>query len=166
MTTFKINIQFFILLRKWKSLSCVWLFVTPWTVPNSFLCPWDSSDKSTGVGCHALLEGIFPTRGSNPGHLSFLCHHHPGQSSSPLLLRPGPQLLTSLTPTQHLVITYTTVVDTIKTSQISFLCCSKLCSGSHFTTVKSQHLLNGPQCNLSPCESPQPRLLALSSLPH
>ena len=31
------------------------------------LCPWDSSDKSTGVGCHALLQGIFATQGSNPG---------------------------------------------------------------------------------------------------
>ena len=27
----------------------------------------DSPDKNTGVGCHALLQGIFPTQGSNPG---------------------------------------------------------------------------------------------------
>ena len=27
----------------------------------------DSPGKSTGVGSHALLQGIFPTRGSNPG---------------------------------------------------------------------------------------------------
>ena len=26
----------------------------------------DSSGKNTGVGCHALLQGIFPTQGSNP----------------------------------------------------------------------------------------------------
>ena len=26
----------------------------------------DSSGKKTGVGCHALLQGIFPTQGSNP----------------------------------------------------------------------------------------------------
>ena len=25
--------------------------------------------KNTGVGCHALLQGIFPTQESNPGHL-------------------------------------------------------------------------------------------------
>ena len=25
--------------------------------------------KDTGVGCHALLQGIFPTQGSNPGLL-------------------------------------------------------------------------------------------------
>ena len=30
-------------------------------------CPWDSPGKNTGVGCHALLQGIFPTQGSNPG---------------------------------------------------------------------------------------------------
>ena len=26
------------------------------------LCPWDSPGKNTGVGCHALLQGIFLTR--------------------------------------------------------------------------------------------------------
>ena len=25
--------------------------------------------KDTGVGCHSLLQGIFPTQGSNPGLL-------------------------------------------------------------------------------------------------
>ena len=29
------------------------------------LCPWDSPGKKTGVGCHALLQGIFLTQGSN-----------------------------------------------------------------------------------------------------
>ena len=27
----------------------------------------DSPGKTTGVGCHALLQGISPTQGSNPG---------------------------------------------------------------------------------------------------
>ena len=27
----------------------------------------DSPGKNTGVGCHALLHGTFPTQGSNPG---------------------------------------------------------------------------------------------------
>jgi len=29
----------------------------------------DSPDKNTGVGCHALLQGIFPTQGLNSGLL-------------------------------------------------------------------------------------------------
>ena len=29
--------------------------------------PWDSPGKNTGVGCHFLSQGIFPTQGSNPG---------------------------------------------------------------------------------------------------
>ena len=29
----------------------------------------DSPGKNTAVGCHALLQGIFPTQGSNPGLL-------------------------------------------------------------------------------------------------
>ena len=28
--------------------------------------PWDSPGKNTGVGCHFLLQEIFPTKGSNP----------------------------------------------------------------------------------------------------
>ena len=39
-------------------------FWIPCTVqPIRFLCPWDSSGKNTGVGCHSLLQGIFPTQG-------------------------------------------------------------------------------------------------------
>ena len=37
--------------------------------PSRLLHPWNSSGKNTGVGCHALLQGIFPTQGSNPGLL-------------------------------------------------------------------------------------------------
>ena len=31
------------------------------------LRPWDFLGKSTGVGCHFLLQGLFLTQGSNPG---------------------------------------------------------------------------------------------------
>ena len=30
------------------------------------LCPWDFSGKKTGVGCQSLLQGTFPTQGSDP----------------------------------------------------------------------------------------------------
>ena len=47
---------------KWKSLSQVQVFVTPW------LCsPWNSPGQSTGVGSLSLPQGIFLTQGSNPG---------------------------------------------------------------------------------------------------
>ena len=41
----------------WKSLSCVWFFVTPWNSPG----------QNTGVGSLSFLQGIFPTQGSNLG---------------------------------------------------------------------------------------------------
>jgi len=47
-------------------LSCVRLFATPWTVPLQAPLSMDSPGKNTGVGCHFLLQGIFPTQGSNP----------------------------------------------------------------------------------------------------
>ena len=52
---------------KVKSLSRVQLFVTPWTVATRLLCPWDFPGNSTGVDCHFLLQGMFPTQGLNPG---------------------------------------------------------------------------------------------------
>ena len=33
--------------------------------PARFLCPWDFPGKSTGVGCHFLLQGILLTQGLN-----------------------------------------------------------------------------------------------------
>jgi len=39
--------------------------MTPWTIATRLLCPWDFPDKNTGVGCYALLQGIFTTQGSN-----------------------------------------------------------------------------------------------------
>ena len=35
-------------------------------VPARLLCPGDSLGKNTGVGCHALLQGIFPIQGLKP----------------------------------------------------------------------------------------------------
>ena len=29
----------------------------------SLLCPWDSSGENTRMGCHAFLQGAFPTQG-------------------------------------------------------------------------------------------------------
>ena len=50
--------------------SCVPFLVTPWTGAARLLCPWDSPGKSTGVGRHALLQGIFPTQGLRPSLMS------------------------------------------------------------------------------------------------
>ena len=51
--------------------------VTPWTVACRLLHPWDSLGKNTGVGCHFLLQGVFPTQGSNLGllHCKQILHH-------------------------------------------------------------------------------------------
>ena len=48
-----------------RHYSCVRPFVTLWTVTQQAPLSWDSPGKNTGVGCHALLQGIFPTQGLN-----------------------------------------------------------------------------------------------------
>ena len=40
--------------------------------PARLFCPWYFPGKNTGMGCHALLQGIFPTQGSNPRLLCLL----------------------------------------------------------------------------------------------
>ena len=40
--------------------------------PARLFSPWDSPGKNTGVGCHALLQGIFLTQGSNLQFLTCL----------------------------------------------------------------------------------------------
>ena len=50
---------------KWKPLSCVWLFATPWTVPHQAPLSMKFSSKNTAMGCHSLLQVILPTQGSN-----------------------------------------------------------------------------------------------------
>ena len=60
--------------------------VPPHGYPTRLLCPGDPSGKSTGVGCQALLQGIFLAQGSNPHLLwllhckQILCHRDTGQA--------------------------------------------------------------------------------------
>ena len=53
--------------------------------PAKPFCPWDSPGRNTGVSCCALLQGIFPTRGSNLGLSCLLCLYHQCHLGSLLL---------------------------------------------------------------------------------
>ena len=46
----------------------------------------DSPGKNTGVGCHALLRGIFPNQGSNPGlpYCRWILYQLSHQGSQPI----------------------------------------------------------------------------------
>ena len=61
-----------------QALHCLWRYVCvlshsvmfnslwPHGLQTSrLLCPWDSLGKNPGAGCHFLLQGTFPTQGSN-----------------------------------------------------------------------------------------------------
>ena len=51
--------------------------MTPWAVPYQTPPPMGFSRQDTGVGCHFLLQGIFPTQGLNLGlqHCRQMLHH-------------------------------------------------------------------------------------------
>ena len=65
--------------------SCLTLCDPVDSSPSRLLCARDSPGKNTGVGCQALLQGIFPTQGSNPGLLHcrriLYCLSHQGSPS-------------------------------------------------------------------------------------
>ena len=64
--------------------SHVQLFVTSWTVVHQLLCLWGFSSKNTEVGYHFLLQGFFPTQGSNPSlpHCRQILYHLSHQRNS------------------------------------------------------------------------------------
>ena len=69
-----------------KSLQSCWALCDPMDCsPPGSSVHGDSPGKNTGVGCHALLQGIFPTQGLNL-HLSCLLHW---QAGSLPLVPPG-----------------------------------------------------------------------------
>ena len=51
--------------------------------PPGSSVPGDFPGKNTGVGCHGLLQGFFPTQGSNPGlpHCRRVLYHLSHQGS-------------------------------------------------------------------------------------
>ena len=61
--------------------------------PTRLLCPWDSPGKNTGVGCHALLQGLFLIQRSNLcllcllGDIRVLYHYHHQKSPNYRLLK-------------------------------------------------------------------------------
>ena len=70
-----------------KYISHVWLLATHGLQPTRLLCPWDFPSRNTGVGCHFLLQGIFPT--ASPALLadSLLISHWESPKASGLSLR-------------------------------------------------------------------------------
>ena len=86
-----------------RDLQCVCMpsrvnSATPGTLPSRLLCPRESPGKNAGVGCHFLLQRIFPTRESNSRLLHLL---HWQMDSLPLVApgKPTPFLTGSLTTT-------------------------------------------------------------------
>ena len=69
-------------------------------------CPWDFLGKNTGVGCHFLFQGIFPTQGSNLSLLRWqadsLPLSHQGSPVSSLILNKMPLASAELLQGEHL----------------------------------------------------------------
>ena len=79
--------------------------------PARLLCPWNSPGKNTGAGCHFLLQGIFPTQGSNLGllHCRRVCNHLHCNGSTPIIRAMQTQTMRYLlTPIKMAIITIST----------------------------------------------------------
>ena len=58
---------------KLKSLSCVWLFATPWTVACQAALSMGFSRQEYWSGLPFFPAGIFPTQGLNSNHFGVFC---------------------------------------------------------------------------------------------
>ena len=65
-----------------NGFSRVQLFAALWTIAHQAPPSMGFPGKNTGAGCHALLQGVFLTQGSN---LSLLCLLHWQTGSLPLV---------------------------------------------------------------------------------
>ena len=120
-----------------KSLQSCLILCNPMDCSLPGSCPWDSPGKNAGVYCHALVQGIFPTQGSNP-HLLHLLHWQVG--SLPLMPPGKPSLihyslqnlrLSSDFPTFSIGVLFFLVQDsTLISHRISFLSLNLTVSGS------------------------------------
>ena len=83
---------------------------TPRTVARQAPLPWDFPGKNTGVGDHFLLQGIFPTQGSNP------CLLHWQVGSLPLSHRGSPSSTHSMVLLSHFTEEETKTQETVACS--------------------------------------------------
>ena len=75
--------------------------------PHGLYSPWDSPGQNTGVGSLSLLQGIFPTQGSNPGlpHCRWILHqlsHRGSPGIEPGSLASQADSLSAEPPGKHL----------------------------------------------------------------
>ena len=69
------------------ALSCLTLCDPMDCSPPGSSVQWDTPGKNTGAGCHAILQGILPTQGSNQGllHCRWILYHLSHQGSPRIL---------------------------------------------------------------------------------
>ena len=95
--------------------------------------PWDFPGKITGVGCHFLLQGIFPNQGPNTGLLHWqedsLPESHQGSPYEALRLSnlwrfvvfPGQQSVSGVSTWTNLLVTFSTFFPLWRVVCLSFL---------------------------------------------
>ena len=76
-----LQLRLFVPIFVLSCFSCVRLFEIPWTAVHQAPLSTEFSRQEHWRGCHALLQGIFPTQGLN---LRLLCFLHWQVSSLPL----------------------------------------------------------------------------------
>ena len=95
--------------------------------PSRLLNPWDSPDKNTGVGCYALLQGIFSTQGSNPHLLHLLLLG--------IFFTTEPLGKTKISPTPGIIVSIPPAISIGLQHKLSYHCLMLLFSLEHFTLL-------------------------------
>ena len=105
--------------------------------PAGLLYPWDSPSQNTGVGCHSLLQGIFPTQGPNP----HLLHWQTGSSPRSPLGSPSLHQHVCLVSVHHLHLSLAPVNHlSVRVHTCTYVSSPCLFSSCHLCVNKSMYL--------------------------
>ena len=118
--------------------------------PHGLYSPWDSPGQNTGVGSLPLLQGIFPTQGSNPGHLHcrWILYQLSHKGSPPMLKKHIKQNLSHSPTSPPLATSFLSSPPQSASVQgpfmFSFLfnCLSEITSSLHLTESVTDFLFN------------------------
>ena len=126
--------------------------------PAKLLRPWDSPGKNSGVGCHFLLQGIFPTQGIEPRSPALQADSLPAEPQGKLCIISTPQMFSVIIRESNMSIhiTWCKKLSSFKSwKMMLWKCCTQY--ASKFGKLSSGHRNGKGQCSFQSQRKAMPK---------